>query len=103
MHRLRAADGPVDFNHDVRPILSQYCFKCHGIDDKSRKAKLRLDVREAATRAGSSDEIAIVPGKPDQSEIIKRIVSNDEDEVMPPPSMKVKLTDAQKQTLRALG
>jgi hypothetical protein len=87
----RAAE--VDFTRDVRPILSRHCFKCHGPDDKARKAKLRLDVRAEALRK------AIVPGKPDDSELVRRLFA-DEDEVMPPPAAKNPLTDAEKQTLK---
>ena len=91
----------VDFNRDVRPILSGNCFKCHGIDDGARKGKLRLDVREGATGAAKSGKAAIVPGKPEQSELVRRIFSPDPDEVMPPASTKVILTDAQKNLLKA--
>ena len=86
-----ARSAPVDFNRDVRPILSGQCFACHGPDDKTRKAKLRLDVREDAIKAG-----AVVPGKPDESELLKRIVSHDAELRMPPAaSKKPPLTDAQ--------
>ena len=68
----------IDFNRDVRPILSDNCFACHGFDASSRKAKLRLDTREGATAE------VIVPGKPEQSELIARIKSSDADELMPP-------------------
>ena len=64
-----AADAP-DFTRDVRPILSNYCYKCHGPDDKTLKGKLRLDLRESATGKAKSDSIAIVPGKPDESELV---------------------------------
>lgn len=90
----------VDFNREVRPILSANCLKCHGIDDGSRKGKLRLDVRETATAPAKSGERAIVPGKPDESELVRRILTTDEDDVMPPPSQRAVLTDAQKQTLK---
>ena len=93
------ADAP-DFTRDVRPLLSRNCFKCHGPDDGSRKSKLRLDVREAATQPAKSGEVAIVPGKPEQSELVKRIFSADADEVMPPPSTKNQLTAAEKETLK---
>src|SRR5436190_11304715 len=83
----RAADAP-DFSRDVRPILSKHCFKCHGPDDKARKAKLRLDDRTAALRGGESGEKAIVPGKPNESELIRRILANDESERMPPAATK---------------
>src|SRR5947209_11041246 len=91
---------PVDFQRDVRPLLSRHCFKCHGPDDKARKAKLRLDVREAATKGGRSGEPAVVPGKPDDSELVRRISAADETEVMPPPSTKNPLSNSQKQLLR---
>src|SRR4051794_11554763 len=95
----RTADH-VDFNRDVRPILSGSCFKCHGVDDAARKGKLRLDVRESALKGGKSGDPAVTPGKPDDSELVRRVFSNDPDGVMPPASTKVVLTDAQQQTLR---
>jgi hypothetical protein len=87
----RAAEAP-DFNRDVRPILAARCFKCHGPDDGARKAKLRLDTRDGA---------AHVLGEPNGSELLRRVTSTDETEVMPPPSTKVKLTAREKETLRA--
>ena len=89
------AEEKVDFSRDVRPILSQYCFKCHGADDKARKAKLRLDVRDAAIAKG-----AIVPGKADESELVKRVLTDDQEEVMPPPATKQTLTKEQKEILK---
>lgn len=97
--RLSAADAP-DFSRDVRPILSQHCFKCHGPDDKARKGGLRLDIRESAMKEAKSGGIALVPGKPEQSELVARIFSTDEDELMPPPSAKRPLTPEQKDILR---
>src|SRR4051812_420668 len=73
------ADGKVDFNRDVRPILSDKCFACHGPDTTKLKGKLRLDDRAAALKRG-----AFVPGKPDDSAVVHRIFSADPDEVMPP-------------------
>jgi hypothetical protein len=96
----RAGAAEVDFQRDVRPILSGICFKCHGPDEETRKGGLRLDVREDALKAGKSGAIAIVPGKPDESEVIKRLFTSDEDDVMPPPAAKFPLTDAQKETLK---
>ena len=78
--RVIAADVP-DFSRDVRPILSQHCFKCHGPDDKARKGGLRLDVRESAVKEAKSGAIALVPAQPDKSELVARIFSKDEDEL----------------------
>src|SRR3954454_5256115 len=78
------------FNRDVRPILAETCFRCHGPGVK--KANLRLDRREAVLKPTESDAIPIVPGKADQSEVIRRIFSEDEGEVMPPPGAKKPLT-----------
>ena len=90
------AAEPVSFSRDVLPILSDNCFGCHGQDESHRKAKLRLDVREAALA-----KEAFVPGKPDVSALIERIVTTDEDELMPPPkSHKARLTKAQVDLLR---
>src|SRR5438094_8811138 len=91
----RAISGQqVDFTRDVRPILSRHCFKCHGPDEKARKAKLRLDVRDVATAETKSGHRPIVPGKPDDSELVRRISSTDETEVMPPPATKNPLSPA---------
>jgi mono/diheme cytochrome c family protein len=90
-----AAEKP-SFNRDVRPILAENCFACHGPDSASRKADLRLDRREVAVKAG-----AIAPGKPDESEMIRRINAADQDEVMPPASLHRQLTASQKETLKA--
>src|SRR6187200_1128926 len=80
---LMAAPEPaVDFSRDIRPILSDRCFTCHGPDEQARKAKLRLDVRAEAIKK------AIVPGDAAKSPLIQRITSPDEDEVMPPPESK---------------
>lgn len=83
--RAGAAERALDFNRDIRPILSDRCFACHGPDDQERKARLRLDHREDALRPAKSGAAAIVPGKPEDSELIKRLVTHDEDDVMPPP------------------
>ena len=73
---------PVDFNRQIRPILSNNCFQCHGPDEGSREANLRLDLREAALQPAKSGGVAIVPGDPAHSELILRIT--DEHEAMPP-------------------
>src|SRR4051812_21910559 len=94
------AHGPnPDYLRDVRPILADNCFRCHGADEQSREAGLRLDMREAAVRGGDSGDPAIVPGKPDTSVLIHRITSRDDSERMPPPDAKSRLTPAQVETL----
>ena len=93
--------GTPDFNKEVRPILAENCFKCHGPDDSSRKAKLRLDTRESALASGKSGKPAIVPGQADASELVRRIVTKDTDDLMPPPDTGKKLSTAQIETLRA--
>lgn len=90
----------LDFQRDVRPILSNHCYHCHGPDEQGRKGKLRLDIREDALKAGKSGELAIVPGKVDASEVIRRIFNHDEDELMPPPEAKKPITDEQKNILK---
>lgn len=98
--RLPAAPPPApDFLREVRPILSAHCFKCHGPDEATRKGGVRLDLRDTAIRPGKSGEPAIVPGHPDRSAVIRRILSEDEDELMPPPSVKHPLDARQKEVL----
>jgi cytochrome c553 len=90
----RAAEGPLQYNLDIRPILFDACVSCHGPDSASRQADLRLDQHDAAVDAG-----AIVPGDPNASEMIRRILSEDDSERMPPPETKKTLTAAQEETL----
>lgn len=96
------AAGPqdaVDFNRDVRPILSETCFQCHGPDAKKRKADLRLDTKDGLF--AKKDETApVVPGKPDESDLFARVVSEDDGERMPPPKSGKTLTKAQVDTLK---
>ena len=92
------ADTP-DFNRDVRPILSQNCFKCHGPDDKQRKAGLRLDSRAGAIVTLSAGHRAVVPGKPMASTLVKRVFSSGGDKMPPAYANKV-LTSEQKDILR---
>src|SRR5687768_17614137 len=75
--------APLEFNRDIRPILSENCLQCHGQDASKREARLRLDDRANATR-DREGYAAIVPGQPDRSEVFLRITSKDPDEVMPP-------------------
>ena len=92
----------LSYNRDIRPILSENCFACHG-SDRGRsgdgQTDLRLDLPEEAI-GSAADVAAIVAGQPDQSEMWQRIIETDPDAVMPPPESKKKLTDKQKQTLR---
>src|SRR5438477_2618974 len=90
-----AAAADIQFNRDNRPILSETCFRCHGPDSAARKADLRFDRREVAISVG-----AIVPGKPEKSEMISRIFSDDPDTRMPPPDSHKSLTAAQKELLK---
>ena len=85
----------VDFNRDVRPILSENCFYCHGPDASHRKAKLRLDLRDSALA-----KEAFIPGKPEESELSKRLDAEDPEERMPPADSHKKLDERQKAVLR---
>jgi hypothetical protein len=97
---VRGAAPSVDFNRDIRPIISDNCISCHGPDKEKRKAKLRLD-EEASSRSELKDgKHAIVPSHPEQSELIARITTTDEDDVMPPRKTNKKLTTAQIEKLR---
>src|SRR5258707_4842073 len=88
------AAEPISYNRDIRPILSDDCFHCHGPDQKTRKGKFRLDVREESVAKG-----AIVPGKPRESKLIERIFASDPDDMMPPPEAHKTLSAAQKALL----
>ena len=89
----------VSFNRDVRPIMSDTCFRCHGPDRNARKADMRLDIREEATKPTRTGRLPIVPGDPDKSEIIERIFATGS-KMMPPQYAHKDLTDAQKNTIR---
>jgi hypothetical protein len=90
-----AAADPVRYSRDIRPILAEHCFACHGPDSAARKAKLRLDVRDVAVARG-----AVVPGKPDESKLVAHIFSADPGEIMPPPKAKKPLTTQDKEALK---
>jgi len=85
----------LEYNRDIRPIFAETCFACHGPDSASRKADLRLDRRDAAIQSGT-----LVPGKPDESEIITRLFETEASKIMPPPASHKVLTPKQKQTLK---
>jgi hypothetical protein len=94
-----SAAAPLDYNRDIRPILSENCFACHGFDEKSREADLRLDV-QASAYADHDGTRAIVPGAAAKSEAWRRVASSDPDEMMPPPKSTFALTSAEKALLR---
>jgi hypothetical protein len=91
---VRAFEPPLDFNRDIRPILSENCFYCHGQDGNKRQSDLRLDEREQAIQSG-----AIVPKDPSASSMIERIHSRDPETQMPPPASNRKLSTEQKKVL----
>ncbi|HEX8311249.1 MAG TPA: DUF1549 domain-containing protein, partial [Chthoniobacteraceae bacterium] len=95
-----AEEEKLDFNRDIRPILSENCFYCHGQDPNHRKGGLRLDVREEALKPAETEEIPIVPGDAEASSLIQRILSHDRDEQMPPPKANRVLTAEQKEMLK---
>src|SRR5438067_13334956 len=91
---IAGAAEPIDFNRDVRPILSDKCFFCHGPDEKHRSAKLRLDVEKDA-KADRDGTHAVAPGKPEESELVARITAKDESDRMPPKKANKPLTTAE--------
>jgi uncharacterized membrane protein len=103
---VQSADAPkgkparLDFNRDIRPILSDHCYTCHGPDEGRRKAGLRLDVQEDAFRLLKSGKRALVPGDVPASTLVERITTTDPDEVMPPPKGGKPLSEAQVEILK---
>ncbi|MBX9653191.1 PSD1 and planctomycete cytochrome C domain-containing protein [bacterium] len=95
-----SARADLDFNRDIRPLLSNHCFKCHGPDEETRKAGLRLDTFESATAPLESGNKSIVPHHPDQSGLIERILSDDAELMMPPPSANKPLSAEDKEKLK---
>lgn len=95
-YQLAAADDPVSFTRDIRPILSDTCFACHGPDDQTREADLRLDVAEAALQSG-----AVAPGDLEFSELWVRINSDDPSDRMPPENFHRQLTQSERDLIRA--
>ncbi len=102
------ADGPaqkqtaetVDFNKQIRPILSDSCFACHGPDENTRKVKLRLDTKQGAFAKLRDGSRALVPGNAKASELVQRVFAQDLTERMPPPKSRKKLTEEQKELLK---
>lgn len=101
---LSAAEAPIpakpQYNRDVRPILADACFRCHGFDKNTREADLRLDTREAAVAKIDGDIFPIVPGKPADSEVWRRIMASDKDDLMPPPKEHRQLSPRDKEVLK---
>src|ERR1700719_4511966 len=94
------AAAPVRFNRDIRPIMSDTCFKCHGPDKRARMAGLRLDIREEALKATKSGVTPIVPGDTEKSAIVQRIFATSPAKIMPPQYAHKELTSEQKETIR---
>lgn len=90
----------ISYNQQIRPLLSNTCYKCHGPDASERKSGLRLDVAETASAPADSGERAIVPGQPEKSEMVRRIFATDPDEVMPPPDNNKQLTPEDRNLLK---
>src|SRR5262245_45212659 len=97
----RAGNGPgaVDFNRDIRPILSESCYQGHGPDRTKRKADLRLDLRAGLFRSAEGTTV-VVPGKPDESELFLRVTDEDDEVRMPPPKAGKRLTPGQVERIR---
>jgi len=96
---LHAGPAKINYNRDVRPILSDKCFKCHGPDSQARKADRRLDIREAAL-AELDGVRAIVPSNAEQSELVRRIETDDADDLMPPRKSNLRLSKNEIAVLR---
>ncbi len=93
------AAARIDFNREIRPLLSDRCFRCHGPDGAKRKAKLRLDVRDGVFRKIGDGWAIVKPRNPGKSELVRRISSDDVEEMMPPPDSNLSLTDGEKALL----
>jgi hypothetical protein len=89
----------VSFNYQIRPLLSDRCFRCHGPDEKARKAKMRLDTPEGAHRALEDGWFVTKPGDPSKSALVERIFHDDPDEMMPPPESHLTLSDDERRLL----
>src|SRR4051812_47371271 len=95
-----ARAGTIQYNRDIRPILSENCYQCHGPDKGHRKAGLRLDVKEEAFKKLDAGDFVIAPGDLEKSALVHRITTTDDDDHMPPAKSGKKLTGAQIDTLK---
>lgn len=95
-----AAANQIVFNRDIRPILSENCFHCHGPDPGSRKAGLRLDTREGIFMTTKKDGPVVTPGQPDKSILWRRVVTADKDDLMPPPETHKEIKPAERELLK---
>src|SRR5213593_1078460 len=93
-----SAPSAVSFNRDIRPIMADTCFRCHGPDKNARMAGMRLDIRDEALKPTRSGAVPIVPGDPDRSAIVQRVFAA-APRTMPPPQIHKELTASQKQTI----
>src|SRR5436853_4770620 len=91
----RGKPAAIDFNREIRPILTENCFKCHGPDPGARKAGLRFDVRAEALKPVKSGAVPIVPGAPEKSAMVARITASDSQKRMPPAQTGKKLSSTQ--------
>ena len=99
---LHAESKPVDFDRDIRPILATHCLSCHGPDERSRKAKLRLDVPDQLFEPRGEHRI-VDRAKPEESELLLRVTSGDRSIQMPPPEAARRPTATERATFRLLG
>ncbi|MEX0322713.1 MAG: DUF1553 domain-containing protein [Puniceicoccaceae bacterium] len=100
LHLSLSAESPIEFNRDIRPILSDNCYLCHGPDKSTREANLRLDIEDGLSADLGNGRQAVVAGNPAGSELINRIFATDADEVMPPPSSHKDLSNEEKNLLK---
>ncbi len=93
--------APIGFDREIRPLLSDACFRCHGPDDAARQAELRLDQKEPAFRPADSGKTPVVPGRPELSEVYRRLTTDDPDQRMPPPDAPRQLNSREVEIIRA--
>src|SRR5687767_7866028 len=95
-----APPDKVDYNYHIKPLLSDRCYACHGPDEKARKAKLRLDLKEGAFKALEDGQFVIKPGDLGHSEVLRRITTTDPDDKMPPPKSNLSLSKDEVELIR---